>query len=151
MTQEKLPKKFTNRQHIKVVEVRNPLYKGLTENGSIPGEAASIRGNDGLRGYRNERFTGKSSFYQTSDLRFNFKRYKTGLIPVEVGIFGGFDVGRIWVDDSLVVEPAFNEKSWNTSVGGGVFVNGADLITANLGLFGSDDGLRFYFGFILGL
>ncbi|MEP0133698.1 MAG: metallophosphoesterase [Eudoraea sp.] len=114
-------------------------------------QAASIGGNDGLRGYRNQRFTGKSSFYQTSDLRFNFKRYKTGLIPVEVGIFGGFDVGRIWVDDSLVVDPAFNRNIWNTSYGGGFFVNGTDLITANIGLFGSDDGMRFYFGFVLGL
>jgi len=39
MTQEKSPKKFTNRQHFKVVVVRNPLDKGLTEKGSIPGEA----------------------------------------------------------------------------------------------------------------
>jgi hypothetical protein len=114
-------------------------------------QAASIGGDDGLRGYRNQRFTGKSSFLQTSDLRYNFKRYKTGLIPLEVGIFGGFDVGRIWVDDNLVLDPAYNENRWNTSIGGGVFVNGVDLITANLGLFNSDDGLRFYFGFILGL
>ncbi len=65
--------------------------------------------------------------------------------------FGGFDVGRILVDDSLVLVPSFNENSWNTSYGGGIFVNGVDIITANLGIFGSDDGMRIYFGFILGL
>ncbi|MGB5429624.1 metallophosphoesterase [Eudoraea sp.] len=114
-------------------------------------QAASIGGNDGLRGYRNERFTGKNSFYQSSDLRFNFRRYKTGLVPIEVGVFGGFDVGRVWIDDTLVLDPAFNGESWNTSIGGGIFVDGADLITAKLGLFNSDDGLRVYFGFMLGI
>ncbi|MGB5172028.1 MAG: metallophosphoesterase [Eudoraea sp.] len=114
-------------------------------------QAASIGGDDGLRGYRNQRFTGKSSFYQTSDILFNFKRYQTAVLPIEIGIYGGFDVGRIWVSDDLVLDPSFNQESWNTSVGGGFFVNAVDMVRANLGLFHSDDGLRLSFGFVLGL
>ena len=114
-------------------------------------QAATIGGNDGLRGYRNQRFAGKSSFYQSSDLLLNFRRYKTSILPVEVGIFGGFDVGRVWVDDMLILDPSFNSNSWNTSAGGGFFVNAADLLSLNLGLFNSDDGLRVFLGFSLGI
>ena len=114
-------------------------------------QAASIGGSDGLRGYRNQRFTGKDSFYQSSNVLFNFRRYKTSLAPVEVGIFAGFDVGRIWVDNALVADPAFNSNSWNTSAGGGFFMNASDLIALNLGLFNSDDNLRVFLGFKLGI
>ncbi len=114
-------------------------------------QAASIGGNDGLRGYRNERFTGEDSFYQSSNILYNFKRYKTSVLPVEVGIFGGFDFGRVWVDDTLVADPAFNDDDWNTSAGGGFFLNASNLATLDLGLFNSDDGLRFFLGFRLGL
>lgn len=113
-------------------------------------QAASIGGNDGLRGYRNQRFTGKNSFYQSSNLLFNFNRYKTSVLPVEVGIFAGFDLGRIWVDDDLVLDPEFNNESWNNSIGGGFFMNATDLFALNLGLFNSDDGNRFYVGFNFG-
>jgi len=36
-------------------------------------QGASIGGLDGLRGFRNQRFTGKTSYYQNSDIRYNFK------------------------------------------------------------------------------
>jgi len=111
-------------------------------------QAASIGADDGLRGYRSQRFTGKESFYQNTDIRFNFRKRKTGLLPVQIGLYGGFDYGRVWVDESLV-ESGFDSDSWNTSVGGGIFINAADLITGNLSLFNSDDGLRF--AFILGV
>ncbi|MDX1315445.1 MAG: phosphoesterase, partial [Eudoraea sp.] len=108
-------------------------------------QAASIGGNDGLRGYRFQRFTGKNAFYQSSDIRWNFGRKKTGILPVETGLFGGFDVGRVWVDDDLLLNPDFNNDQWNTSVGGGFFINAADFIAGSISLFNSDDGLRFAF------
>ena len=113
-------------------------------------QAATIGGNDGLRGYRNQRFTGETSFYQTSDLRLNFNRYKTSIVPVELGIYAGFDIGRVWVDNDLVLGTSQNEDDWNTSVGGGFFLNGADFMTVNLGAFDSDDGIRIFFGFGFG-
>ncbi|AUS05509.1 metallophosphoesterase [Pseudotamlana carrageenivorans] len=109
-------------------------------------QAANIGANNGLRGYRNERFTGKSAFYQTSDLRFNFQKVKTSLLPLYLGVYGGFDYGRVWVDDRLVLDSAYNANRWNTSVGGGVFINGVDLFTLNMALFHSQDGMRFSFG-----
>ena len=107
-------------------------------------QGASIGANDGLRGYRSHRFTGKESFYQNTDLRFNFRKRKTGLLPIQIGVYGGFDYGRVWVDDSLLL-PGFDSDTWNTSIGGGIFIIAADLMTGNISAFNSDDGLRIAF------
>ena len=114
-------------------------------------QAASIGGNNGLRGYRNERFSGKSAFYQSTDLRLNLSRKKTSIVPIETGIYASFDYGKVWVDDDLVANAEFNDNSFNTSFGGGVFFNLVDMISAKLGAFNSDDGLRIAFSFGFGL
>ncbi|MEM9678799.1 MAG: metallophosphoesterase [Bacteroidota bacterium] len=112
-------------------------------------QAANIGANNGLRGYRNERFSGKRAFFQSTDLRYNLKRVKTSVVPIEYGLYGGFDYGRIWVDDDLVADPSFNDDTLNTSIGGGLFINMVDTLSMNLGLFTSSDNLRatFAFGF----
>jgi len=106
-------------------------------------QAASIGANDGLRGFRNQRFTGKTAFYQNTDLRYSFKKLKTGLLPTTIGFYGGFDYGRVWL-------PNEDSDTWHNSYGGGLFFNGSDIITATLSLFQSDDGPRFAFGFGFG-
>jgi hypothetical protein len=108
-------------------------------------QGATLGANTGLRGYRNERFTGKSAFVQSTDIRWNILGLKTGILPINLGLSGGFDYGRVWVDDDLVLDPSFNEDEWNTSIGGGVFVNFAQMLTANVSVFNSDDGIRFAF------
>ncbi|MEP2935470.1 MAG: metallophosphoesterase [Gilvibacter sp.] len=108
-------------------------------------QGATLGANSGLRGYRNERFTGKTAFVQTTDIRWNFLDLKTGLVPVSLGIFGGADYGKVWVDDQLILSANHNNDDWNTSVGGGVFVNMANMLSANISAFNSDDGLRLAF------
>ncbi|MCL6267586.1 metallophosphoesterase [Flagellimonas myxillae] len=102
-------------------------------------QGASIGANNGLRGFRFQRFTGKSAFFQNTDLRLSFRKRKAGVLPVTPGIFGGFDYGRVWY-------PGDDSDKWHNSYGGGFFVNGAGLLSANFGLFGSSDGMRFAFG-----
>jgi hypothetical protein len=101
-------------------------------------QASTIGANEGLRGYRNERFTGKNAFVQSTDLRLNLRKVKTGLLPLNIGIYGGFDYGRVWLEND-------QSKEWNTSIGGGIFANAADIATLNLSAFSSDDGLRLAF------
>ena len=98
-------------------------------------QAASIGGADGLRGFRNQRFSGNQSFYQNTDIRYSFSSQKTKLIPIRFGIYTGFDYGRIWFNNE-------DSQKWHNSYGGGFFINGAELISANLGLFNSSDGIR---------
>ncbi|MEZ4969502.1 MAG: metallophosphoesterase [Flavobacteriaceae bacterium] len=102
-------------------------------------QAANIGGTDGLRGFRNQRFSGKTSYYQNTDLRYSLKSLKTGLLPVTMGIYGGFDYGRVWV-------PNESSDLWHTSYGGGFFLNGAEVMTARVALFNSVDGPRISFG-----
>jgi len=101
-------------------------------------QGASIGANNGLRGFRNERFVGKTAFLQSTDLRWNFTNLKTGLMPLSIGIYGGADYGRVWIDND-------NSEKWHNSLGGGLFVNFAGLAAGNISAFNSSDGLRFAF------
>jgi hypothetical protein len=102
-------------------------------------QAASIGGLDGLRGFRNQRFTGKTSYYQNTDIRFSLRKKRTRLLPMAMGIFGGFDYGRVWY-------PGISSERWHTSYGGGFFLNASDVISINTAIFASEDGPRFTFG-----
>ena len=102
-------------------------------------QAASIGGVDGLRGFRNQRFSGKKSYYQNTDVRINLKKMRTGLIPVVLGIYGGYDYGKVWLLDD-------NSNIWHTSYGGGLFINGGGIASFNIAVFNSDDGARLTFG-----
>ena len=86
-------------------------------------------------------FTGKNSFYQSSDIRLNIQNFKTALLPIDIGVFGGFDYGTVWGQD----DTNFSGSKFNNSYGGGVFFNFVDMLTANFSLFDSNDGLRFSF------
>ena len=101
-------------------------------------QAATIGGIDGLRGFRNQRFTGNQSFYQNSDIRYSFNSMKTKLLPIRIGMYSGFDYGRVWLTNE-------HSNKWHNSYGGGFFINGAELFSANMGLFKSSDGVRFSF------
>ncbi len=102
-------------------------------------QAASIGGTDGLRGFRNQRFTGKTAYYQNTDLRYSLGRLNTGILPTAYGIYSGFDYGRVW-------QPNDDSGRWQTSYGGGFFLNAANVASIRAALFRSDDGLRFAFG-----
>ena len=102
-------------------------------------QGAQIGASDGPRSYRNQRFTGKTAYYQLTDLRYQFGQMKTALLPVSLGVFGGFDYGRVW-------QPGESSRKWHTSYGGGFFLNGAQRFSANVSLFDGADGLRFSLG-----
>ncbi len=100
---------------------------------------ASIGGKNGLRGYRNQRFTGNSSYYQNTDIRFNLGKFKTQLVPLKIGVSGGFDYGRVWLKNE-------NSNDWKTSYGGGVWLVGASMVNINASVFSSKEGAYFSFG-----
>ncbi len=102
--------------------------------------APSIGGDNGLRGFRNERFTGESYFYQTTDLKARIKRFTTSVFPVTFGTYGGFDYGRVWIDND-------DSNQWHTSYGGGLWISGADTFSFRLGMFTSDEGVQVQGGF----
>lgn len=103
-------------------------------------QGATLGGDYDLRGFRNERFLGKQSFFQSSDIRWNIGKIRESIVPMTYGILGGFDYGRVWVD---------GEKSnkWHQSFGGGIWLNGLNVVTARITCFKSaDDDARIAFG-----
>lgn len=94
--------------------------------------APSIGGNNGLRGYRNERFTGDTSFYHTTDLKLRLARITTSVVPVTFGMYGGFDYGRVWSDFDT-------SDTMHTSYGGGVWLSGLNSLGFKAGYFVSEE------------
>ncbi len=101
---------------------------------------ATLGGNLGLRGFRNERFNGQYSFYHNIDLRLRMGKFKTSFIPLKYGFTSGFDYGRVWVKND-------ETNKWHGNVGGSFWVSGLEAFTLNLGYFDSVDGGRFVFVF----
>ncbi len=104
----------------------------------------SLGGANGLRGFRDERFTGKSYFYQSSDLKLRLKRYITAVSPVTIGLYGGFDYGRTW-------QPGENSKVWHTSQGAGLWISSLKALTFNIGYFNSRESNLVQVGFNLAI
>lgn len=104
--------------------------------------APTLGGNNGLRGFRDERFTGKSYFYQSTDLKLRLARIVTGVVPITFGTYGGFDYGRVWVDNDT-------SSRWHTSYGGGIWLSGLNSFALNAGFFLSeeDEIIQVGFGF----
>jgi hypothetical protein len=75
-------------------------------------EAAFIGGPDTVRGLRRNRFAGDASAFGTAELRLRLGEF-TAFVPVEVGVFGFGDIGRVWVDDDT-------SDIWHTGLGGGL-------------------------------
>jgi hypothetical protein len=103
-------------------------------------QAASLGADTGLRGFREQRYSGKRALVFGADLRYSLLKFNTGLLPLKLGVFGGFDSGRVWVDGE-------NSNNWHSNFGGGVLISAVDAITGQLSFFKSDEGLRIAFGF----
>ncbi len=101
-------------------------------------QAANLGASDGLRGYRNQRFTGKNAFVQTTDLRLNLRRIKTRLLPLNIGVYAGADYGRVWIKSK-------DSEKWKNNYGGGLFFNAANIIVGNVSVFKGDERLRVAF------
>lgn len=98
-------------------------------------QMSTLGGNKNLRGFRFNRFYGKNSFYNSSDLRYDIGKFKNSFLPVGYGVFGGFDIGRVW-------NPGEISDKWHSAYGGGVWLNMMDLVSINASYFQSVDGGR---------
>lgn len=102
-------------------------------------QAASIGGESGLRGYRTDRFTGKHSLVTSADVRYSFPSINTRLWPLQFTVFGGGDLGRVWVKGDY-------SNKWHNDYGGGLRVTAAKSLSGTVNLFTGEDGSRFSFG-----
>ncbi len=103
-------------------------------------QSPQLGADTGLRGFRNQRFTGQQSFLGNADLSYRFQQVKTALFPITFIVYGGYDVGRVWVEND-------SSKKWHSSYGGGLYVSWIDALKANVSTFYGDEGVRLQFGF----
>ena len=102
-------------------------------------QAATLGGFEGLRGFRQQRFAGKSAIYQTTDLRIAIGQLNQGILPTAITLYGGFDYGRVW-------HPKERSNHWHTSSGGGAYINLMGFLTGNIAYFNSIEGGRLVVG-----
>lgn len=106
-------------------------------------QAASIGGSNGLRGYRNQRFTGQSSFFTNTNIKWYVKDLESDVLPLQFGLMSGFDAGKIWLKSE-------SSNELHTSYGAGFWLQSASLLKGSLMAFGSDEGIRFNFNLSFG-
>ena len=102
-------------------------------------QAATVGGNKGLRGYRQDRFAGQQAMAAGADLRYSFDTFKTSFLPFQVGILGGYDIGRVWY-------PGQESEVWHDNYGGGFWIVIAEALNSNFNFYKGDEGWRFTFG-----
>ena len=105
-------------------------------------QSAQLGGDNLLRGYRTERFSGQTAFAGSADLRYSFDQFKTRFLPLQIGIFAGADTGRVWLKGTP------DADVWHSDFGGGFWINSTDAIQGTFNLFSGEDDLRFSFSLL---
>jgi hypothetical protein len=101
-------------------------------------QLATLGGDNGLRGYRHQRFSGDRSFSASSDVAYQFNKIKTAFFPIDLSAYVGVDLGRVWIEGD-------NSKNWHNSYGGGVLLQWTQMIHAGFSAFKSEEGTRISF------
>ena len=70
---------------------------------------------ENIRGFFQERYRGRTSFFQLTDVRLSIGGWNNAILPFSFGLTGSFDHGRIW-------SPGENSDTWHSSYGGGIFL-----------------------------
>ena len=87
--------------------------------------------NANIRGFRRDRFVGRTAFFQNLDLRWKIISSKNKKVPFSVGVLAGFDYGRVWLTGE-------DSEIWHYGYGGGVFISPLDLISLHISVFNGD-------------
>lgn len=106
-------------------------------------QAMYLGGTDNLRGYRKQRFAGRSMFYNNTELRVRLFDFNTYLFPGSFGIQLFNDLGRVWADGD-------DSERWHEAYGAGIWIAPIKrfVITASVAHSEEENALpRITFGF----
>lgn len=101
-------------------------------------QALSLGSNSSLRGFRNNRFAGRTMVYNNTEFRAKLFQFTSIVVPATVGIIGFNDIGRVWVKDD-------NSSSWHDGYGGGFYLSPIDLFIITAEVAHSKEGFLPYF------
>ena len=107
-------------------------------------QAHTIGGLDYLRGFRRDRFAGKTSVYQNTEIRFSISDANVYIAKGKWGVLAFSDHGRVWM-------PGEDSDAWHHGYGGGLWFlpfNKMSL-TATYGVSKEDKLVSIKAGFLL--
>jgi outer membrane protein assembly factor BamA len=84
-------------------------------NFDIP-QAQYLGGTENLRGYRKDRFAGRTMFFNNTELRVRLKQFRTYLFPGSLGFLVFHDLGKVWSDNE-------HSERWHSGYGGGLWLS----------------------------
>lgn len=101
-------------------------------------QSAQAGGDGLLRGYRLQRFSGRSALMCSADIRYSFNQFRTKILPLQIGVLAGADTGRVWTATN-------NSNTWHSDYGVGFWLNSLDVVNGTFNLFTGEDGPRVSF------
>lgn len=78
-------------------------------------QANTLGGTTNLRGFRRDRFAGKTSYFNNTEVRFRINSFKGYFLGGQYGLLSFIDNGRVWM-------PGESSNTWHHGFGGGVWV-----------------------------
>ncbi|MEJ7626977.1 MAG: metallophosphoesterase [Ferruginibacter sp.] len=104
-------------------------------------QALNLGANNYLRGFRKNRFSGRSMAYGSVEARLKLFKSKSFIVPGDVGLVSFFDIGKVW-------QRGEDSKKWHNSYGGGVYFIPYGLVTVSalLGISKEDNLYNFSIG-----
>jgi hypothetical protein len=79
-------------------------------------QAQYLSGPENLRGYRRNRFGGRTMAFNNTEIRFKIADFNTYLFPGSFGLLVFNDVGRVWSDNE-------ESKDWHVGNGAGIWIS----------------------------
>lgn len=119
--------------------LRRPITLGVKLGGSwsygnVPFYKLKYLGQtNNLRGYLRNRFTGKSTVFLNTELRWELSEFRTSWFPIRFGLSGFYDTGRVYSEFDLT-------NNWHQGYGGGIyFIPVKEEFSLNLSLAYSEE------------
>lgn len=106
-------------------------------------QAQYLSGKENLRGFRRERFAGRSMLFNNSEVRIKIAEFPFYIFSGSVGILAFHDIGRVWVRNE-------NSGRWHNGYGAGIWVSPLRrfVIVGSMGFSKEEKGLPMVtFGF----
>ena len=89
---------------------------GSTSTGDIPFYKLVYLGqNNNLRGFFQNRFTGESSAFINTELRYELTEFQTPIFPLKFGLTAFYDRGRVYSDEDT-------SNDWHYGYGAGFYL-----------------------------
>jgi len=105
-------------------------------------QANNIGSDETVRGFRNQRFAGRSSIYHNTELRIKLFNFRSRLFPGKFGVLGFLDYGRVWMDKEI-------SNKLHYGYGGGLWISplGEIAITTTYAISEEENLFKLGFGF----